>query len=417
MKRTILILIIMSLLATACGDGNTESVPSVADLSTCETTGIAAQSTDPNIEQLRQVMLDFRNALSEELRTEASNCLDSQRFYLWHNTPADSDNRDGITYGDLSDEQLALFQALLQQFLSEDGYQKVDGITFLAEGYLNTLRENVWSPDYYSIDTFGDPENSGSWGFQVDGHHLAINFLVHGDTVSIVPALIGSEPVVGSLSGVDFDVFAAERDLGLTLYNSLTAAEQAAAVSTDSDHALVVGPAGRNGVADPYIDDYDYSGFETGLRYADMSEATQANLIALMQVYVYNLNAPFADIWWADVMENMDDTYFVWIDDVETPSATTQFYYRIYNPSLWVEYNSEDSVGGDIEEWNHVHTITRIPSTSGGGDYGIFAKAINGNGPSTLLEHYAMADHHALSETHFDYTLLDLPEHNHTSPD
>ena len=414
MKRQLLVLIVISLLATACGGPNSQSIPSTADLATCETAGIASQSTDPDVEQLRQAMLAFRNALSAELRSAASNCLDSERFYLWHNTPSDGDNRDGIVYGDLADAQLVLFQTLLQEFLSADGYQKVDEITVLAEGFLHAIRDNVWSTDFYSIDIFGDPENSGSWGFQLDGHHVALNFLVHGDAVSIVPAFLGSEPAIGTLNGTDFDVFAAERELAFTLYNNLTAAENTAAVSTDGDTALVVGPADRNGETDPYSGEYDYSGFETGLRYADMSAATQANLTALIKVYVYNLATPFADIWWAEIMANIDDTYFVWIDDVDSPTTFATIYYRIYNPHVWIEYNVEGVIGNNVEAGNHVHTITRIPSTATGGDYGIFARVINGNGPRTLLEHYAAVDHHALNLIHFDYQLTAPSEHGHS---
>lgn len=57
-------------------------------------------------------------------------------------------------------------------------------------------------------------------------------------------------------------------------------------------------------------------------------------------------------------------------------------------------------------DYNHVHTITRIPnnpSTDNGGDYGIFSQIINDGGVSTLYEHYAMADHHKMSKMLFDY--------------
>ena len=63
MKRVLLVLTLILLFATACGGPNNQLAPSVADLSTCDTTGTASQSTDPKIEQLRQAMLDFRNAL------------------------------------------------------------------------------------------------------------------------------------------------------------------------------------------------------------------------------------------------------------------------------------------------------------------------------------------------------------------
>ncbi|MCK0146223.1 DUF3500 domain-containing protein [Arenibacter sp. F26102] len=370
----------------------------------------AAQSTNTEIETMRLAMVDFRNSLSTSLQEEGSVCLDDERFYLWHNTPANNGNRDGITYGDLSNEQLTAFKNILQLFLSTGGYQKVYEITELSEGWLNNVMSSVWDPDFYSIDMFGDPETSGSWGFQLDGHHCVINFLVDGDNVSMVPAFLGGEPASDTWNGENFDIFSDERDLAITLYNSLDTDEISAAVTTSSSHSLEVGPADMNGDPDPYRGDYDYSGFATGLKYSEMSSTAQANLILLMKEYVYNLTDNFADVWWTDIMENIDDTYLVWINDTNSsPTATSEFYYRIYNPYLWAEFNTEGSTGansGTIADYNHVHTITRIPNnpaTDDGGDYGIFAYLINQDGPKTLLEHYAMADHHKFSEVKFDY--------------
>lgn len=385
-------------------------------VSGCNTTGETTQSAIAEVEAMRQAMLTFRNSLSTTLLSEADNCLDNERFYVWHNTPNGNGNsRDGIIYGDLSDEQLTNFKSMLQLFLSESGYQKVKEITELAEGLLNESNPTVWNPDYYSIDMFGDPENSGSWGFQLDGHHLAINFLVHGDNVSIVPAFLGGEPAVSSFNGTDFDIFKDERDLGLMLFNGLNSEESVAAVST-GNHSMEVGPADTPGGVDPYRGDYDYSGFTLGLKYSDMSEATQANLILVMQEYVYNLSPTFADQWWADITENIDETYFVWINDEANPTTTSPFYYRIYNPYLWVEYNAENALGGGDADYNHVHTITRIPNnpaTNNGGDYGIFALMINQNGVRTLYEHYAMADHHKMSDMLFDYKVNIRHSHGH----
>ena len=385
--------------------------------SNCNTSGEVAQTSNSEIEVMRQAMLTFRNSLFSSLLSEASTCLDDERVYLWHNTPNENGTqRDGIIYGDLSDDQLQNFTNILQLFLSEGGYQKVDEITRLAEGLLNETNPTAWSPDYYSIDLFGDPENSGSWGFQLDGHHLAINFLVHGEEVSIVPAFLGGEPAVSTFNGTDFDIFKDERELALALYNGLTTDEASEAVSSNS-HSMEVGPASTPGSVDPYRGDYDYSGFSgTGLKYSDMSATTQASLVLVMQEYVYNMSTTFADLWWADIMMNLDDTYFVWIDEVDNPTSTTPFYYRIYNPYLWVEYNAENALGGGGADYNHVHTITRIPnnpSTTNGGDYGIFAHIINDSGVKTLYEHYAMADHHMGSKMLFDYKVKMPYEHNH----
>lgn len=386
----------------------------------CVVANEASQSDAQEIEEMRQTMLTFRNSLSTSLLAEASNCLDDERFYLWHNTPnAGGNSRDGIVYGDLSDEQLGNFKELLQLFLSESGYQKVDEITMLAEGLLNESSPSVWSPDYYSIDLFGDPENSGSWGFQLDGHHLAVNFLVHGNNVSIVPAFLGGEPAVSSFNGTEFDIFKDERDLGLVLFNELTDNEIPDAVSSEG-HSMEVGPASSPGSVDPYRGNYDYSGFSgIGLKYSDMSAQTQANLILVMKEYVYNMTTTFADEWWADIMLNIEDTYFVWKDEVENPNTTSPFYYRIYNPYLWVEYNAENALGGGGADYNHVHTITRIPNgpvTENGGDYGIFAEVINKKGYKTLYEHYATTDHHRMSKMLFDYSIhKNTSEHTHHS--
>ena len=384
--------------------------------SSCNVTGELTQSSDVEIEVMRQAMLTFRNSLSSSLLSEVSSCLDDERFYLWHNTPNGNGTlRDGIIYGDLSTEQLNNFKTLLQTFLSDGGYQKVDEITTLAEGLLNVTNPTVWNTDYYSIDLFGDPENSGSWGFQLDGHHLAVNFLVHGDNVSIVPAFLGGEPAVSTFNGTDFDIFKDERDMGLTLYNGLTTSEASQAVSINS-HSMQVGPANQAGSVDPYRGTYDYSGFETGLKYTNMSATTQANLVLLMQEYVYNLTTTFADVWWADITANLDDTYFVWIDEAGNPTTTSPFYYRIYNPYLWVEYNSENALGGGGADYNHVHTITRIPnnpSTTNGGDYGIFAQIINDGGVKFLSQHYQRANHHKDSKTKLDYHLKEHHHHHH----
>lgn len=387
--------------------------------SSCDTSGVVEQSTDSEIETMRQAMVDFRNSLSDDLLSEGSTCLDNERFYLWHNTPANNDNRDGITYGDLSASQLTAFKDIMQLFLSADGYQKVYEITELSEGWLSEVMSDVWNPDYYSIDMFGDPETDGSWGFQLDGHHCVVNFLVHGDNVSIVPAFLGGEPAADTYNGIAFDIFSDERDLALELYDSFSTTELASAATTSTSHSLEVGAADMNGDPDPYRGTYDYSGFETGLKYSDMSATTQAKLVTLMKEYVYNLSTNFADEWWADIEANIDDTYFVWINDSgTTPTAISEFYYRIYNPYLWAEFNTEGSTGANaatIADYNHIHTITRIPNnpaTDNGGDYGIFAQIINGNGVKTLYEHYAMADHHKNSMMNFDYTVKGIHKYN-----
>lgn len=426
LKNNLILYLFAILLFTSCNETPSKSSNTASQTpADCSHIQGAEQSTKPEVVQLKNTMIDFRSSLSTELLNQGTVCLDNERMFLWHNTPANKrGKRDGITYGDLDEAQLKKFKSLMQLFLSNDGYKKVNDITVLAEGWLNEIKSDVWNPSFYSIDMFGDPAKSGSWGFQLDGHHCAVNFLVHGDNVSIVPAFLGGEPAKETYKGQAFDVFQDERELALSLYNGLNENEKKAAISKSSSRSLKVGAAERPGKPDPFIKDYDYSVFKSGLKLSGMTESSKENLLILMKEYVYNLNHTFADIWWNDINENLDDTYFVWIDNVDQPTSTSQFYYRIYNPYLWVEFNTEDVTGANannMESWNHIHTITRIPnnpSTKNGGDYGIFASIINQDGPKTLYEHYAFANHHKSSEMIFDYE-IDIPHthngsHHHT---
>ena len=372
-----------------------------------KTEGIAEISANPSIVALASVMKSFRASLSSELLTAASFPLGHKESYCWSNLPPGTrGDCGGIRFGELSIEQLTLFHKVLKAFLSDDGYTKVSLITKDVETHLSTIRPGFWDPNFYHIALFGNPETDGSWGFQLDGHHLALNFLVHGDEVSIVPAFIGSEPV--TINGIV--VLDAERRNAFALLNSLDMNQREQAIQTGR-RGLQVGP-GRS--KDPYLN-HDYSDFVgVGLKASEMNDGQKENLRNLIKTYVYNLETEFANVWMTDIDSGIDDTYFVWIGGTTTDDP---IYYRVFNPAVWIEFNNEGDAGGSGRgrggrgrrdrgsrggNLEHIHTITRAPN---GKDYGIFA--LN-HGPKTLLEHYALEDHHKMSDKLFDYHLVGL---------
>ena len=368
---------------------------------------VAEVSTKPSIVALATVMKSFRASLSSELLDAASYPLGHKESYSWTNTPPSmGGDRGGIRFGRLSAEQLTLFYEVLDAFLSDDGYTKVSLITKDVETHLSTIRPGFWDPNHYHIALFGAPETDGSWGFQLDGHHLALNFLVHGAEVSIVPAFIGSEPA--TINGIE--VLADERGNAFALMNSLDENQKEKAIQTGR-RRLRVGP-GRS--ADPFLN-YDYSDFVgVGLKASEMKEVQKANLRNLIKTYVYNLETEFADIWMADIDTGLDDTYFVWIGGTTTDDP---IYYRVFNPAVWIEFNNEGGVGGGRRRGgsgtrggylDHIHSITRAPN---GKDYGIFA--LN-HGPKTLLEHYVLEDHHKMNDALFDYRITNLQNRENT---
>ncbi len=367
-----------------------------------KTEGTAEISTKPSIVALATIMKNFRASLSSELLDAASYPLGHKESYSWTNTPPSmGGDRGGIRFGGLSAEQLTDFYEVLDAFLSDDGYTKVSLITKEVETHLSKIRPGFWDPNHYHIALFGNPETDGSWGFQLDGHHLALNFLVHGDEVSIVPAFIGSEPA--TVNGIE--VLADERGNAFALMNSLNATQKEKAIQTGR-RRLQVGP-GRS--EDPFLN-YDYSDFVgVGLKASEMNATQIEHLRNLIKTYVYNLETEFADVWMADIDIGLDHTYFVWIGGTTTDDPV---YYRVFNPAVWIEFNNEGGVGGGRRRGgsgtregylDHIHSITRAPN---GKDYGIFA--LN-QGPKMLLEHYALKGHRGITNILIDYSLSNLP--------
>ena len=225
--------------------------------------------------------------------------------------------------------------------MSDDGYTKVSLITKWTETHINP---SFWESNPYYIALFGNPETDGSWGFQLDGHHLALNFLVHGDAVFIVPAFIGTRPA--TVNGTE--VLGNERGNAFALRNSLEEHQRTKAIQTGR-RGLQVGP-GRS--TDPFLN-YDYSEFVgVGLKASEMSAPQKEHLRNLIKTYVYNLETEFADVWMADIDAGLDDTYFVWIGGT---TINDPIYYRVFNPAIWIEFNHEGGL-------DHIHTITRAPN-------------------------------------------------------
>ncbi len=343
------------------------------------TEGIAEISTKPSIVALTSAMKNFRASLDSELLADASFPLGHKESYSWTNTPAGrNDDRGGISFDALSIDQLTRFYEVLSVFLSDDGYTKVSLITKETEAHISNISRSFWTSNRYYIALFGNPETDGSWGFQLDGHHLALNFLVHGDAVFIVPAFIGTRPA--TVNGTE--VLGNEKGNAFVLLNSLDEKQRTKAIQTGR-RGLQVGP-GRS--TDPFLN-HDYSKFVgVGLKASEMNATQKEHLRNLIKTYVYNLETEFADIWMADIDARLEDTYFVWIGGT---TLNEPIYYRVFNPAVWIEFNNESSL-------DHIHTITRAPN---GNDYGIFA--LN-RVSKTLREHYASTDHHNVIDGLFD---------------
>ena len=90
---------------------------------------------------------------------------------------------------------------------------------------------NRRDPDNYFITIFGKPAAKGTWGYRIEGHHLAQNYTIVDGKVSDSPSFFGSNPAevrIGPRKGLR--VLALEDDYGYDVIESLDKAQQDVAV-------------------------------------------------------------------------------------------------------------------------------------------------------------------------------------------
>ena len=91
-------------------------------------------------------------------------------------------------------------------------------------GELNDNDFEAYGEWLYHVTVMGTPSATEPWGWQVDGHHLVINYFVLGDQVVMTPSFFGSEPVIatkGKYAGTK--ILQEEQAEGLAFINGLDA--------------------------------------------------------------------------------------------------------------------------------------------------------------------------------------------------
>ncbi|SDN64022.1 Protein of unknown function [Streptomyces sp. cf386] len=335
----------------------------------------AIHSTGVSTDALVKAAQAFLDGLSAKEKRSAQYDVQDDEWLAWSNV--DGYARKGVRMGDLTDERRDLGFALLGAALSADGLTQSRNImklnAYLGE-YSGGGRETLTEGHYY-FTFMGTPSTTKPWGFQYEGHHLAINYFVLGDQVVMTPTFMGSEPTSATYQGEKITLFRKETKAGLTLLRSLTDAQRAKVISTEQKAGdnLKAG-AGRDNLQLAY----------QGLAAAEFTDTQRDRLLDLVRVYVGTMADAHAEVRMAEVEKHLDDTYFHWIGETKDSSA---FYYRVHSPVVLIEYDAQSPLaygnksgggsGGDggggmggpggTPTQQHIHTIVRTPN---GNDYG-----------------------------------------------
>lgn len=296
----------------------------------------------------------FLDSLDEAQRGETLRPFDDPLREDWHYFPR---RRSGVAINELTPDQRAALDGLLNSLLTSEGMRRTEGVITL-EAVLGELHGN---PDYrdagkYYALIFGDPANAPEepWGFRFEGHHLSLNYtVVDGQAgLAVAPAFFGADPhrvPRGEHAGLR--VLAAEEDDARAFMVSLDPEQQTRALIADRAPRDIL--TGADAVA--RLDRFE------GLPADALTDEQQVALRGLIDLYLDNHRPEGAQAM-RDAIEaaGFDNVYFAWAGSVEPDEP---HYYRVHGPTFVIEY---DNIQNNT---NHSHTVLRDLQNDFGRDW------------------------------------------------
>ena len=303
----------------------------------------------------------FLASLTPKQYDKATFDFEDKERLNWHFIPRE---RKGLPIKEMEAFQRQLAQAMLITGLSQTGYIKASTIMSLEKVLFD--QENgrrIRDEELYFFSVFGDPSNTGSWGWRFEGHHLALNFTINGGQIAATtPAFFGANPAeirVGPRKGLR--PLGNEEDFARELYNALRKDQkEIAKIGSEAPRDIIMGPA-RN----------ERLGNE-GLKFPEMNDSQKRMLIKLIREYTDNMSSFDAKSAMEGIRDGgLENIYFAWAGSSLKGEA---HYYRIQGPTFIAEY---DNIQNNA---NHIHSVWRDLRD----DFGI----------DLIAEHYRSAHNH-----------------------
>ena len=290
--------------------------------------------------------------------------FDSEERFNWHFVPR---QRQGLPLKEMDERQRRAAFALLRAGLSEKGYSKAETIRGL-ENVLRALEGRARrDPELYFFTIFGEPKDTGAWGWRYEGHHISQNWtVIDGTAIATTPAFFGANPAEvrdGPQRGTR--ALAAEEDLARALLASLSAGQRRVAVTRDTaPRDIMTGNARKAAILE-----------NAGLAAGEMTQQQQGILMSLIEEYASAQPLALAEERLAKVRgTGLTNIRFAWMGPTEKAPGNGH-YYRIQGQTFLIEYDNTQANA------NHQHTVWRDFD----GDFGV----------DILGEHYAHDPHHA----------------------
>jgi hypothetical protein len=289
--------------------------------------------------------------------------------------------RDGLPIGALDNAQRKLAHELIVSGTSTPGYTKVVSVIAM-EHVLRALTAakhpasaDLFDPGRYCFKVFGQPGDTGAWGWQLAGHHVSLNFtVVDGCYVSPTPSMLGSEPATFGILAPLVD----DEEIGYRFVNSLDPAQRASAIihhRSPPDIATRITPRiGEIERPDPvFPPEPEYALNEAerdilsyvrdgpkGLPGHAMLKHQLNALFAIVEAFAGRLPSDVAAAQLRNIERaGLENLAFAWAGST---SPGDRHYFRIQSPVLLIEHDNTQANGA------HIHSIWRNPADDFGDD-------------------------------------------------
>lgn len=317
------------------------------------------KATGVSTRPVRQAAQQFLQSLTADQRTRTTFAVDDEEWLKWNNVHRYA--RQGVSFTEMTDAQRERAFGLMRAGLSAKGFERSRNVMKL-NGYLGDAlkRPEEYSEWFYHLTVMGVPSDTEPWGWQLDGHHLIVNYFVLGDQVVMTPTFMGSEPVTateGRFAGAS--VMQDEQNKGLAFMRALSDAQRATATIQATKTANVpLAHAFRDNNVIPYA----------GLPGTQLTVGQRTMLLELIGEYVGNLADGHAKVRLDEVRAHLDKTSFAWAGGSGSDDV---FFYRIHSPVILIEFDHQSPVAlpgaRGVPTKAHVHSVVRTPN---GNDYG-----------------------------------------------
>ena len=295
----------------------------------------------------KRVTLEAKNFLASldrsKLHKKAAFPFEHHERTNWHYIPR---ARAGLPLSEMDNTQTRAAYTLLKASLGENCFTKAKAIT----QHENILREIelsagtlllVRDPKLYYFSIFGTP-GDGPWGWQVDGHHLSVNYTLLDDKiVAVTPSFLGANPAEvreGPHKGLR--ILREEEEYGRDLFIALD--------ETSRQRALIY-PLAPSDILSRASVRAEIDGVK-GMPSTEMTK-TQGNLLnRLISTYVGRMPGDVAKKCKHRFKNEEKSITFGWAGSIHERQP---HYYRIHSKSFLIEYDNTQN------EANHIHTVWR----------------------------------------------------------